>query len=418
MTTMLQETRAVTGAPSILRRAGAQAILLCALLAHGVGIAGDFTPSDSLVPGRTKWSFDNRGPGAADVLADAQIGAKLDQAEVDPPLSTRGSSSLVAGSGPSLETVFAERCRAVTLVMTKEGIGTGSIVDRGGFVLTSLHVIAGADEVAVGLFPNCNPGTKPELYKATLYRVDEPTDLALLRIVEPPRDLQVIPMGDLQAVRTGTPVLMIGHPQGLLMSLSRGVVSAVRPRFSWPAGDGQKHEATVIQTDGALNPGNSGGPMLSAEGELLGVNSFIAGQQSAGLNFAVAVTEVRSFLQRARSRTLARASTARTSDADPPKKCNHRLVSQGHDSGAWVVYKAINCAGKANFVVIEPDDPKKPVQYLWDRNGDERADVYYTDADRDGVPESSAWDDDFDGKFEAVAEHTGGSWAPVRKRRT
>jgi S1-C subfamily serine protease len=356
------------------------------------------------------------------VLAHPELSRQIAGAELDPPAVTRGG-----GDGSNLEQVFASRCRAVVLVGVilgsgrdeKVGTGTGSIVTPEGHVLTAAHVVAGANKIAVGVFPNCEPGAQPDFFAVNVVRVDPASDLALLKLQTLPRNMVVMPLGDMAALHTGTPIVIIGHPRGLLMSMSQGVVSAIRPNYHWSAGDGLERRATVIQTDGALNPGNSGGPMMTQSGLLIGVNSFILGQASAGLNFAVSVDDVKAFYARINN---SRADGSRQGASEPPRPearhtdCKPNVIKEWKEGGATRRLVDIGCSGKANALLIVPDDPGQRAMLLWDRNGDGKADVRFY-LNRNMRPEYSEWDDEFDGSYKYRAEHENGEWEPKAKVR-
>jgi hypothetical protein len=98
-----------------------------------------------------------------------------------------------------------------------------------------------------------------------------------------------------QDIEVGADVRAIGHPNGENWTYTKGIVSSVRPDYEWSAGPGDPHRATVIQTQTPIDPGNSGGPLLSDDGKIVGVNSFIR-KDAEGLNFAVAAKEISYFL--------------------------------------------------------------------------------------------------------------------------
>lgn len=412
----------------VLDRSGIATGLL--VLALGAGAAGalaqpipalPLNPEGSTAPARTSPTLVHSPAGA---LANPRLGAALAGFELNPPGRTRGDAA-----GTEAERVFEARCRSVALLLAETaqgtGSGTGSIVTDSGLVLTAAHVVKGAKELLVGVFPNCRPGTRPIGYAAQVVKIDDFTDLALVQIVKPPAGLQLMPLGNVGEVRPGSTVLMIGHPQELLMSLSRGLVSAVRPQYEWRAqGDSFTRKATVIQTDGAINPGNSGGPMLSTAGNLIGVNSFgaLAGGGSAGLNFAVAVSEVREFIARQGSR-VAKAEPQEQPKADARQgaaasaKCEPKVVGEKREAAAKLEYIDITCSGKANAVLRLPDDASRPAELWVDRNGDGKSDVVYYLPDRKGSPAYSLWDDSFSGKLEWRGEHLKGEWEPFSKTR-
>lgn len=132
-------------------------------------------------------------------------------------------------------------------------------------------------------------------------RTDKRRDLALLRVANPPANLKAVAQAQVGDVQPDDEVRFIGHPQGLLWSLSRGIVSQVRPDYAIsPQGGG----ITVIQTDTAINPGSSGGPLLTTNLQLIGIaeggalrpSTGSVDVPSPGLNFAIAVSEVQEFL--------------------------------------------------------------------------------------------------------------------------
>jgi S1-C subfamily serine protease len=134
-----------------------------------------------------------------------------------------------------------------------------------------------------------------ERYKAKVIGVDPSTDVAVLQVGVKARALTPLPLGNSDSVRVGDQVIAIGNPFGLDRSVTAGIVSAVQRRIEAP---NQLSIGHVIQTDAALNHGNSGGPLLNAQGEVIGVNAQIetggSGQGNVGIGFAIPVNTVRS----------------------------------------------------------------------------------------------------------------------------
>ncbi|WP_029008634.1 S1C family serine protease [Azospirillum halopraeferens] len=162
-----------------------------------------------------------------------------------------------------------------------QGTGSGIVWDAAGHVVTNLHVVEGADRVAVRLdsglaVPAAVVGTAPQL------------DLAVLRLPDVPAPLRPIAVGTSEDLAVGQAVFAIGNPFGLGRSMSRGIVSALDRTLPTLAG---REVAGVIQTDAAINPGNSGGPLLDSAGRLVGVNTAILSGTGAfaGVGFAVPV---------------------------------------------------------------------------------------------------------------------------------
>jgi S1-C subfamily serine protease len=167
-------------------------------------------------------------------------------------------------------------------VEPRQGAGSGSVIDQEGHILTNHHVIEGAQKVAVNFGGQRN-------YAATIIGRDPDTDLAVIKLVERPKEaLTVVPLGDSDKLEVGQKVLAIGFPFGLDRTLTTGVISGlqrpIRARNDRPI-------EGAIQTDASINPGNSGGPLLDSQGRMIGINSQILSPTgaSAGVGFAVPV---------------------------------------------------------------------------------------------------------------------------------
>ena len=144
------------------------------------------------------------------------------------------------------------------------GLGSGVIIRPDGYIVTNNHVIAGADLIEVTLENN-------RVYPAKLVGTDPATDIALIKIEA--EDLPTVPLGNSDDLRLGEWVLAIGSPYDLRSTITAGIVSA--KGRSMPNYDGQYRVESFIQTDAAVNPGNSGGALVNAAGELVGINTSI-----------------------------------------------------------------------------------------------------------------------------------------------
>jgi serine protease Do len=155
------------------------------------------------------------------------------------------------------------------------GVGSGFIVDRSGYVLTNAHVVDDAARITVRL-------DSGEELNATVVGEDEETDLAVLKI-DARRELPFVKFGDSEKAEVGDWVLAIGSPFGLAKSVTAGIISQTRRETPY-ATSFQR----FIQTDAAINRGNSGGPLVNLDGEVIGVNSQIATSTSDynGVGFA------------------------------------------------------------------------------------------------------------------------------------
>ncbi len=192
------------------------------------------------------------------------------------------TTALFAETAPSVVSVFARRGRLP--INSAVGTGSGIIWDAAGHIVTNHHVIAQADEIGVLLggeqaIPARLVGTAPW------------ADLAVLKLDKVPDGLKPIPIGRSANLVVGQSVYAIGNPFGLSRSLTTGVISALDRRLPTASG---REVAGVIQTDAAVNPGNSGAPLVDSAGRLIGVNTAILAPTGSftGVGFAIPVDTV------------------------------------------------------------------------------------------------------------------------------
>src|SRR3954447_23191205 len=179
------------------------------------------------------------------------------------------------------------------------GIATGSgfVIDGEGHILTNNHVIEGAEKVEVKL------GDSEKEYEAEVVGTDPGTDIALLEVEAPAKELHPLTLGHSAESEVGDPVVAIGNPFGLDRTVTSGIVSALQRQIQAPNGFSINH---VIQTDAAINPGNSGGPLIDAEGGVIGINSQIAtgggGNGNVGIGFAIPIDTVRAEIEQLKTK--------------------------------------------------------------------------------------------------------------------
>ena len=163
------------------------------------------------------------------------------------------------------------------------GSGSGSIIDKRGYILTNVHVIADATKIYVSLFD----GTQ---YEAEVVGTDLDSDLAVIKFTPPAgMELKTIAFGDSTSLKVGQRVIAIGNPFGLERTMTTGIVSGLgRPIQN----SNNRIIRDMVQTDAAINPGNSGGPLLDTNGKMIGINTMIQSSSgsSAGVGFAVPST--------------------------------------------------------------------------------------------------------------------------------
>ena len=173
------------------------------------------------------------------------------------------------------------------------GSGSGVIISTDGYIVTNYHVIDGATEIKITLNDNRE-------YDAITVGTDPSTDIAVLKIKE--KNLVAIPIGNSDNVRVGEWVLAVGNPFNLTSTVTAGIVSAKARNINLLQQKGQGGNVPIesfIQTDAAVNPGNSGGALVNTKGELIGINTAIASQTGsyAGYSFAVPVNLVKKVTQ-------------------------------------------------------------------------------------------------------------------------
>jgi len=183
------------------------------------------------------------------------------------------------------------------------------------------------------------------------------------------------------------------------------VISQYRVGYEWGVkGDNIKHRADVIQTQTPISPGNSGGPLISDSGTLLGVNSFKASGEA--LNFAVSVDDVKRFITRPGNNV-----------AGPTKPtCEPKQISSWRSKGndATVIGYDMSCKGKIDGNYIIPDKKSEAIMLSVDRNDDSRPDVIFFDLKRQKKWDLSFWDENFEGHWTLVGYHDDGSLKPTR----
>jgi putative serine protease PepD len=239
------------------------------------------------------------GGGAVALVAD---GGSTTTTVAAAPAAATGTTVAAATSASAVYRRVSGSVVNITATSTGDGAsfggggggatGTGFVVDRSGLIVTNEHVIDGASTLKVTLADGTD-------LKATLVGKDASSDLALLRVDPGSHDLPALQLSDDSDLQVGDTTYAIGSPLGLEGTLTTGVVSALHRQITAPNGFSI---SDAIQTDAELNPGNSGGPLLNAAGEVIGVNAQVygasqtaSGQTSGGtgLGFAIPSSTVK-----------------------------------------------------------------------------------------------------------------------------
>lgn len=215
-------------------------------------------------------------------------------------------ATMAAATAPSRTALVARLESSVAVVLTTtseishernrvdliEGnvLGSGVVISADGLILTAAHVVEDAATIEVKL-----AGADP--VSATIVFADEPSDLALLKVDSLPKEVVPATVGDSDLLRKGEPILVLGNPFGVELSLSVGVFSG---RHSVADVFGGDRELELLQTDAAINTGSSGGPMFNEHGELVGIAQRILSRSgtSSGLGFGISMKSAAKVLQR------------------------------------------------------------------------------------------------------------------------
>ena len=276
------------------RRLIAVTIGLAATVSFLIGliVAGTMTPTPATSApeprlARTR-TVGTSAPGAA-VTSFADIAERLNPAVVNIDATMTGAATSRRRSDSSLPGTpeYERRQPAPDRDTPRRGAGTGFIIDPSGYILTNHHVIADSSRISVRL-------TDGRTLRARRIGTDPDTDIALIK-VESPRPLPHAVLGDSDELRVGEWVLAIGNPLAYEHTVTVGVVSYIGRKLFDSALD------RYIQTDAAINFGNSGGPLINSRGEVIGINAAIS-SRAANIGFAVPINQATAILPQLRER--------------------------------------------------------------------------------------------------------------------
>ena len=304
--------------------------------------------------------------------------------------------------------VYRDAAPAVVLVVTKDGgLGSGSLLDN-KTILTNWHVVNGYRQVNV-IFKPTDPFGKPyndDMVAAQVIKTDAMHDLALLRPkAVPSHSIKPIKVAPQDNIEVGADVHAIGHPTGEAWTYTTGIVSQIRPDYEWSYDEKDiKHRATVIQTQTPINPGNSGGPLLSDDGQLVGVNAFGA-KETQGLNFAISAKEVRAFMSKPAEQLVSE------------NECKSRVIFEERDkqNTAFLRRISLKCDDRADITIVVPDDKKKAVMALIDISRRDKVEGIVLDERRTGKWNTSFWDPKLDETFPLRGIHPDGELLPTSR---
>jgi S1-C subfamily serine protease len=326
--------------------------------------------------------------------------SKLIKIEDDKFSKTRGAADAI---------LYKKWSPSVVLIVTDDALGSGAVISADGKIITNWHVVKNSQTVGI-IFKPIQEGkavTKDDVKIAKVIRVDEISDLALLKIDSLPASVAPLRLGNETDIGVGLDVHAIGHPKGQSWSYTKGVISQFRSDYSWSTSESTKHKASVIQTQTPINPGNSGGPLILNNGLIVGINSFKSSESEA-LNFAVSVEEVKKLLNSTKDRFLAKL--------DKPK-CEPKTLFEGRNekNTADVFQMDTNCSGKINLVFALPDDKQKPLIMFLHTKSEKIPDGMVLSYKRDfKFWDLSFWDENLTEAWPVVGLHKNGEAVPYK----
>ena len=255
-------------------------------------------PREPRVPSRWPAALGG-GLVSAVVVSAVLLGTGLAGGNDSQPATTAPSNpapvniSASDSKGDLIRTVYAAASPSVASVRTSQGSGTGFLVDSNGTIVTNAHVVGDNKQVQVRF------DDKGQYHDAQVLSVDASTDLAAVKVsASDVQGIRPLQLADSDSAQVGDSVVAIGYPLGLDRTATAGIVSGLERRIESPNGFSIDK---VIQTDAAVNPGNSGGPLLNAKGQVIGVNSQIAtaaggGEGNIGISFSIPSNTVKQVL--------------------------------------------------------------------------------------------------------------------------
>ena len=297
-----------------------------------------------------------------------------------------------------------------------KAMGTGFLVDDSGLVLSNWHVAEKATNMFVWTLPEGGDKSvkflfeKQDYYMASVIATNKKQDLALIKVSGLPKTIKPVNLGSDDQIEVGDNVYAIGHPISYPWTFSSGMVSQVRENFEWDYDDTFTHTANVIQMQTPISTGNSGGPLFSSEGKVVGVNT-LGETQGQNINFAVAVDQVKQFIKDnpyvAKINPLNAAMKkefpkAITQDYNNNGTIDTWYVDTNNNGNVDLAFLDDNEDGKVEAVIIDENENGVWEVTRVDENQDGTIDYVLLDEDEDGKNDLIATDVDNDGKFDKV----------------
>ena len=301
----------------------------------------------------------------------------------------------------------------------KESLGAGFLVDSSGVILTNWHVTNGTKEIFVWPLPKDGAVETEVLFKdidpyfGSVIAENKTQDLALIKVSGLDPSAKVVDLGSNEDVGIGDTVYAIGHPNGLPWSFTLGTVSQIRKNKKWfyEELNNSEHLATVIQTQTPISPGNSGGPLFSENGKIVGINTW--GAEGQNLNFAVAVDHAKQFIK-----ANPNIKNINTVDAVVKQTYPNAIAEDYNKNGVidtW--YVDINKNGKIDTALVDDDEDGFIEGTLVDDNENGVFEYMGLDTDKDGKVDLGWFDRDEDKKYDVKGYdyNQDGEWDKIEK---
>ena len=309
-----------------------------------------------------------------------------------------------AGESPSK--IFKDYAKSVFFLYNEkaEVIGTGFLVDSSGLILSNWHVTDKTKKMFIWTLPDEgvvdaeSVFANKNYYFGSVVAENKKEDLALIKAIGLPKNIKPVNLGSNDEVNIGDNVYAIGHPVGLPWSFSAGMVSQKRKNYKWTYADKSEHFATVVQMQTPISTGNSGGPLFSGKGKVVGVNTLMQGE-GQNLNFAVAVDHVKKFIKDNPNVTKINPIGAVIKQDYPNAKTedynNNGIVD------TWYIDEDNN--GKLDLGFVDDDENGFVEGTLIDKDEDGVWEIFLIDTDENGKADRAYLDNDGDKKPDVLA---------------
>ena len=378
----------------------------------------------------------SRGTGNGEELKTLQINISPDLLKIDKALELKSKYKVAKEFAIKTEqnlkkkkkikfrgsagNIFKENASSVLMLFNtgnKKGegasSGTGFLVDASGLIITNWHVTKGKKDILVWTLPNEGSIEQEFLFKnvdnyyGLVIAENEKEDLALIKVSGLPTSVKPIELGSYKDVEIGDTVYAIGHPIGYPWSFTKGTVSQIRENKKFIYDDKSEHLATVIQTQTPISPGNSGGPLFSESGKIVGVNSW--GADGQNLNFAVAIDHAKEFIKANPNITKINPlnqlikkeyKKVRTQDYNKNGVIDTWYIDSDNNGKLDLAFIDDNENGNIEGTLIDKNENGIYEMEIWDTDEDGKVDTAYFDEDEDGKAELKAYDYDQDGEWD------------------